>query len=264
MKVSVIGCKSALSASRLPGYTYALNPYRGCGHGCAYCYAPYVLREQREWGSFVDVKENIPLVLSKELGRKPRGVVGISTVTDPYQPVERRFELTRRCLEELQRRDFPVCIQTKSELVLRDIDLLEKFSQAEVGFTVTAADDDAVGRYEPGASTVEERLSALEALADRRIPTWAFLGPIMPGITDRAGELELLISALKKTGVGYVMVDRLNIKQGMQPNLMNFIRREFPGLEDKYRSLSAGYFEEVKRDIARLCRERGLRYEFCY
>ena len=118
MNVTTISCKSALSQSRLLGYDYALNPYRGCEHGCSYCYAPYVLHEDREWGGFVDVKLDIPSVLSKELGRRKKGVVGISTVTDPYQPIEKKYELTRTCLEHLLRHDFPICIQTKSALAL--------------------------------------------------------------------------------------------------------------------------------------------------
>jgi DNA repair photolyase len=264
MKIKRAACKSALSPSRLLGYTYALNPYRGCQHACAYCYAPYVLHEDRRWGRFVDVKENIPAVLSKELKRKEKGVVGISTVTDPYQPVEKKYELTRRCLEQLLRYDFPICVQTKSSLVLRDLDLLEKFSQKEVGFTLTTIYDEARKKYEPNASSVEERLNALETLTNKGITTWAFLGPIMPYITTKNNDLEALISALKKAKIAYVMVDRLNIKRGMLPNLMDFIKREFPHLEERYRLLSKGYFEEVKKEIMKLCRDYDLRYEFCY
>ena len=98
MKINEVKCKSALSLSALPGLNYSLNPYRGCQHNCAYCYVPNVLRIKRtEWGNFVDVKINIPLVLSKELKIKKSGVVGISTVTDPYQPVEKKYMLTRYC-----------------------------------------------------------------------------------------------------------------------------------------------------------------------
>jgi len=133
MRIREVKCKTALSKSNLPGLDYSLNPYRGCQHSCAYCYVPNVLRIKRnEWGSFVDVKTNIPNVLSKELRIKKPGVVGISTITDPYQPAENNYKLTRYCLEQLLRHDFPVCIQTKSDLVARDIDLISKFSKAEV------------------------------------------------------------------------------------------------------------------------------------
>ncbi len=264
MKISTVPCKTALSPSRLMGYDYALNPYRGCQHGCVYCYAPYVLREKRNWGEFVEVRDNLPRLLSKELRRKKKGVVGISTVTDAYQPVEKQFEITRRALEQLQRYDFPICIQTKSSLVLRDLDLIQSFSQKEVGFTVTTIDDELRRRYEPGASPVEERLIALESLADAGIDTWAFLGPIMPYITDKGSNLEALILGLKKSKIRYLMVDRLNIKKGMRPRLLDFVKREFPELEERYRMLPVDYFEDVKLKIKKLCKDQELKVEFCF
>ena len=105
-KLKEITCKSALSISNLSGLDYALNPYKGCEHGCIYCYAPSVLREDRNWGEFVDIKRNIPSVLAKELKTKKKGTIGISTVTDPYQPVEKKFEITRKCLDQISKNDY--------------------------------------------------------------------------------------------------------------------------------------------------------------
>ena len=137
IKIREVSCKIALSKSLLPGLDYSLNPYYGCQHGCVYCYAPNVLKIEREkWGKIVNIRRNMPKVLSKELRKKEKGVVGISTVTDPYQPLEKKFKLTRYCLQELLKYDFPICVQTKSDLVLRDVDLISKFSHAEVGVTV--------------------------------------------------------------------------------------------------------------------------------
>ena len=122
MGIKEVKCKTALSKSNLPGLDYSLNPYRGCMHNCAYCYVPNVLRINREeWGKFVEVKINIQNVLSKEVKTKKQGIVGISTVTDPYQPIEKRNKITRFCLEQLLKYDFPISIQTKSSLVLKDI-----------------------------------------------------------------------------------------------------------------------------------------------
>ena len=126
MEVNEITVKSALSKSSLPGLVYALNPYRGCQHACTYCYAPSVLREKRRWGEFVDVKMNLPDALAKDLERLPIGIVGIGTVTDAYQPIEKKYALTRKCLEALLEKDWPISIQTKSDLVLRDLDLIEQ------------------------------------------------------------------------------------------------------------------------------------------
>ncbi len=140
--IKEIKSKTALSPSQLPGLDYALNPYIGCGHACIYCYAPSVIhRDEGKWGDVA----------------------------------ERKYEVTRRCLELLLMHDFPVCIQTKSSLVLRDMDLLKKFSDTEVGITLTALDDRVRERMEPGASSVEERLHALEELRENGINTWVFL-----------------------------------------------------------------------------------------
>ncbi|MBI5253993.1 MAG: radical SAM protein [Euryarchaeota archaeon] len=256
MLVREISCKTALSPSHLPGYDYALNPYRGCAHACVYCYAPAVLRERREWGSFVDVKINMPLVLANELRKKKRGVVGISTVTDAYQPIERKHEITRRCLEQLLKHDFPICIQTKSSLVLRDLDLIERFSQKEVGFTITTATDEDRRKYEPYSSPTEERLAALAELAARGIKTWAFIGPIMPFITEK--NLEDLIEELSKARVGYVLVDKLRMKLGLWEKMKNFYSAHYPELQQ---SINEGYFQEIKNKIIALCEKHGLRCE---
>jgi DNA repair photolyase len=130
MNIKEIQASTAISASGLPGLDFALNPYRGCQHACAYCYSPDVLREARwrEWGDFVDVKKNLPILLSKQKN-KLSGVVGLGTVTDPYQQAEEKYKITRYCLEQLARSDCTVSIQTKSDLVLRDLDILKKMKK---------------------------------------------------------------------------------------------------------------------------------------
>ncbi|MFH1774051.1 MAG: radical SAM protein [Methanobacteriota archaeon] len=257
MLVRKIDCKTALSSSHLPGYDYALNPYRGCGHACIYCYAPAVLRERREWGSFVDVKINMPLVLARELRKREKGVVGISTVTDAYQPVEKKYELTRRCLEQLLKRDFPICIQTKSSLVLRDLDLIERFSQKEVGFTITTIDDEARKKYEPYSSPAGERITALEELASNGIKTWVFIGPIMPFITEK--NLDSFIKELARVKVGYVLADRLRMKPGLEEKMRKFFSTHYPELASKYSGINEEYFQGVKNKIIELCKKRGIK-----
>jgi DNA repair photolyase len=259
VKVREVTCKTALSPSRLPGYDYALNPYRGCQHACVYCYAPSVLREGREWGSFVDVKINLPRALSREVKKRRKGVVGISTVTDAYQPIESKYRLTRACLKLLLKQDFPIVIQTKSSLVMRDLDLIKKFSAAEVGFTITAYDSDLARGYEPNASRVEERFDALERFIKEGVRTWVFIGPIMPYITDEGDSLERLLSKLSDLGVDEVIVDRLNFRRGVKEKVMLFIEGHHPELLEVYRNLSGSYFDRVKGEIARLCKEKDLK-----
>ncbi|MFQ5815178.1 MAG: radical SAM protein [Candidatus Hydrothermarchaeaceae archaeon] len=260
MNLREVSCKTALSLSGL--YDYALNPYRGCQHSCLYCYAPSILREKRKWGGFVDVKRNIPSVLSRELKKKPRGQIGISTVTDAYQPLERKYEVTRRCLEELVKTDFPVCIQTKSDLVLRDLDLLKKFSEKEVGFTITTLDDDARRKYEPGASPVGDRISALEEIADEGIDTWVFVGPIMPYITDR--DLDELVAKLADAGVKSILVDKLRMKPGLRDKIKAFYAEHYPGLLPRYMEVDNGYYDGVKRKVLMLSKKHGINCEPCF
>lgn len=218
MKTNEISCNNAISPSRLPGYDYALNPYRGCGHGCAYCYAPDILWEKREWGTFVDVKRNLPNVLSKEVKRKKKGVVGVGTVTDAYQPAEKEFEVTRHALEQLLKEDFPICIQTKSDLVLRDVDLIKQFSDAEVGFTVAFLDEKTRKLLEPKASPIDRRIEALHRLGDEGIRTWAFVGPLLPHIAEE--EFLELAKRLAETNVDHVLVDKLNLKRSTRKNIL--------------------------------------------
>ncbi len=260
-KIQEIKVKTALSPSRLPGLDYALNPYRGCEHACVYCYAPSVIHWDRgKWGDVVEVKVNLPRILSKELRTKKKGVVGLGTVTDPYQPAEKKYEITRRCLELLLLHDFPVCIQTKSSLVLRDMDLLKKFSNVEVGITLTTNDDRVREKLEPGASSVTERLRALSELSNNGIKTWVFLGPVMPYITDA----EALIEAISGVKPEYVLMDRLRLKEGVWDRIKEFIVGFNSALLPEYERIffaEGEYYEWFFEKISKKCEETGLRCE---
>ncbi len=218
MKINEINCKTALSKSNLPGLDYSLNPYRGCEHACVYCYVPNILRIKREeWGGFVNVKTNIANILSKELKKKQKGVVGISTVTDPYQPLEKKYKLTRYCLEQLLRYDFPVHIQTKSDLILRDIDLISKFSNIEVMFSIGTLHDSERKILEPNASSIQQRLNAMKILSENGVKTTVFFGPIYP--TIKLEEIVEMFESFKKYQVSEVMIDKFNLKIGIVENL---------------------------------------------
>lgn len=203
MRVKEILAKSILSRSKV--FDYTLNPYVGCEHGCSYCYARFIKRftgHKEDWGEFVDVKINAPELLRREIKRKKSGRVWISGICDPYQPIEERYELTRKCLEILLEHDWPVTIQTKSPLVLRDLGLLKKSRKIEVCFTITTADEAMRKIFEFRAPSIEERLSALAKLHSEGIMTQAMTAPILPGA-------EGLVSKLKDK-VHSVLVDRMN------------------------------------------------------
>ncbi len=259
MKVREVSCTTALTRTRLPGLDYALNPYRGCSIGCVYCYAPSVLREERPWGRFVDVKRNVPAVLAKELKRAARGVVGIGTVTDGYQPLEARYRLTRYCLEQLARVDFPVSIQTKSSLVLHDLELLRRFKDVEVGITITTMDEAMRRRFEPFSSPAPRRIEALRTLNAAGIRTWAFVGPILPGATDTT--VEPLLRAVRDAGTIHVMVDRLRFRPGVWERLEPAIRSLPQGGAYREAQGVPSAFDGLEARILALGRELGLRIE---
>ncbi len=158
---------------------YTANLYKGCTHGCAYCYAPSLTHDERRWGNYVDVKVNAPIVLEKELRKLAKGEVFLSSASDPYQPVEARYRLTRRSLEVLLRKGFPVSILTRSPLVLRDLDLLKRFPWARVGMSITSVPTRWI---EPGVPPLERRLETLRTLSAAGIRTWVSLAPVVPGL----------------------------------------------------------------------------------
>ncbi len=203
MAVREITAKTILSKSEV--YDYALNPYVGCMHDCAYCYAKFMKRftgHRERWGDFVDVKVNAPQLLEQEIQRKKAGRVWVSGVCDPYQPVERRYLLTRRCLAILTEHGWPFTIQTKSPLAVRDIDIIRHARDAEAGFTITTGCERMRKIFEPGAPPIMKRLEALEKIHSAGIRTFVMIAPLLPGA-------EGLIPLLKgKTET--VLVDRLN------------------------------------------------------
>jgi len=204
--IKEIKVKSVLTRSGIPGVDYCINPYVGCAHGCRYCYATFMKRytgHTEVWGGFVDVKINAPEVLQRELKRKEKGRIIISSVTDAYQPVEGRCKITRQCLEVLLQYQFPVDILTKSPLVLRDMDLIKRFEDIEVGITITT-DDEAIRKaIEPKAPPIAARINALKALHDKGIKTYAFIGPMLP--MNPEALIERIISHADS-----IIMDRMN------------------------------------------------------
>jgi len=252
MEIREVTCKTALSLSALPGLTYSLNPYRGCQHNCTYCYVPNILRIKREaWGSFVQPKVNIPFILARELKKKTPGVVGISTVTDPYQPTERKYKLTRFCLEQLLRHDFPICIQTKSALVTRDIDLISKFSHAEVMFSIGTLDDNERRRLEPYPSSIRERLAAMKQCSDAGISTSVFFGPIYPSVT--VDELPVIINTFIDHGARELTLDKFNVKPGLLTPLEHAFANHKTLLNDPL------FFLSILEKTKEICEEKKIK-----
>lgn len=269
--VREIEARSVLSKSGISEVTYALNPYVGCEHGCVYCYSIFMKRftgHREEWGTFVDVKVNAPQVLAWELKRAKSGEVLLSSVTDPYQPLEREYRLSQACLEVLQGYpQFPVSILTKSTLVLRDLDLLSQIEHLEVAFTITSLDEGARRIFEPQASPTRARLEALARLSEAGLKTWAFFGPALPYISDGEKEIEALFKELKEAGVKRVLVDSLNLKGAMWGRVKRAISTHYPDLLEAYRHLAAdrkAYSSLLGEQARRVAAKYGLECETCF
>jgi DNA repair photolyase len=265
--------KSVLSDSGIEPFDYSISPYVGCSHACVYCYARFILRFRaasgdKPWGQFADAKINAPTVLLHEIRRKPKGLTWLSAVTDPYQPIEKKYELTRKCLEVLEAHRFPIWVQTKSSLVTRDVDIIAKFPDKDAGFTILTLDDDLRKEIEPGASPVGERISALARLSEKGIRTFAFVGPILPFLSDSEDSLRQLMKELKKAGTDQVLFDRLNLRWGVWSSMKSFLEKRYPALLPKYQEVMwhhTNYFEDLSKLIRRVCKdERVLKYEICY
>ncbi len=204
-----IEVKTALVRSRIAGVNFVINPYLGCSHGCRYCYAAFMRKYSRchqhaRWGTFVECKANIVELLRQELSRKRnRGAVMLSSVCDPYQPVERQRRLTRGCLEALSEFGWEVEVLTRSPLVTRDLDLLANMPQVSAGFSIGTDSEQVRSILEPGAPPIRSRVEALKELHEAGISTWVFIAPMLPMDPRRLYEM---VSPY----VAYVLVDALN------------------------------------------------------
>jgi DNA repair photolyase len=267
MVTNEVMCKSLLNPSKLA--VYCINPYVGCQHACSYCYANPITRmfsrHSEPWGEFVDVKVNAPEVLRKEIRGRERGQVFISSLTDAYQPLEKKYDLTRKLLGILLENQFPVCIQTKSSLVTRDIDLLKKFNEKEVGFTIMTLDESVRKNFEPFSSSIKERLDALKLLKENRINTYIFAGPLLPYLSDKS--LEELIGKASELKVDYIWFDKLNLKPGVWDNMERILQKHYPHLLPLWKEVffsKNDYYDKLKERLIQFCKENNVRCRFCY
>jgi DNA repair photolyase len=241
MKVRAIHAKAILSTSKI--YDYAINPYVGCQHACSYCYARFMKRysgHTEPWGAFVDVKINAAALLRAEIKKKKRGSVWLSGVCDPYQPLEAKYKLSSNCLEILAQQDWPVVIQTRSPLVLRDLDLLKAARHVDVGLTITTADDAIRKLFEPKAPPITERLRTLDALHRAGIHTYAMIAPMLPGAEGLANTLAGKID--------YLVVDRMNY------HYADWVYTKY-GLADRR---ADEFFHRTGRELAAACQQLGI------
>lgn len=263
---------------RMP-FAWTINPYRGCEFACKYCYARYThefmeLRQGVDFERKIYVKQHAAWMLRRDLKRvKPGEEIAIGTATDPYQPAERRYGVTRTILEELARHHgLDLGIVTKSNLVLRDVDVLREISrhnQLFVNLTITTLNADLARILEPRAPRPDLRLEAMRKLNEAGVAAGVICAPVLPGITDSPRDLENLVRAVAHAGGKYIYANPLFLKPCSAAIFLPFLEKEFPQLVESYRQrygerafVSSSYRKRISQLFARLRVKYGIRSEY--
>ena len=263
-----------VSKRQMP-FTWTINPYRGCEFGCRYCYARYThefmeMRDGLEFEQKIYVKQHAAELLRHELRRvKPHESIALGTATDPYQPAERRYEVTRAILEEFARhRGFELGIVTKSNMMTRDLDLLKevaKSNRLSVHVTITTLNVELARILEPRAPRPDLRIDAVRALAQAGLRVGISCSPVVPGITDAPADLEALIRAASEAGADYVFANPLFLKPCSAAVFIPFLEQNFPHLAENYRQryqdrafLPPAYAKRLSELVARLKEKYNL------
>lgn len=247
-----------LTKSNLPVADYSVNPYVGCAHGCKYCYASFMKRfanHPEPWGEFVDVKYWPAIKApSRYKGRE----LFISSVTDPYQPLEEKYRRTRKLLEEMQGSGCTISIATKSDLVLRDLDLIKTFPNARVSWSINTLDEGFRLKMDHAAS-IERRLAAMKAFHDAGVRTTCFISPIFPGITDPRG---IILRA--KGQCNLVWLENLNLRGAYKSVIMGLIAEQYPALLPLYQAIyekkDRSYWHGLDEEMRVFTAKEGLPY----
>jgi DNA repair photolyase len=270
-----IRCRSALNAVKGMPFSWTLNPYRGCTHACHYCFArryqtQFELDADDAFSSLIFVKTNFVEVLRSELDhpRWTQELAALGTATDPYQPIEGRYKLTRGTLQALAAGRTPVGLVTKGPMVVRDIDVLQDVFKATTGssvcISVPTVDDEAWRALEPGTAHPLQRLRAVRALVDAGIEAGVLMAPLVPGFSTSPSRIEATVKAVADHGARFVGANVLFLDGGTRDHFLGFLSREFPAMTDHYDRLYAtkyaakDYVERVKRTVGLLKAKYGL------
>ena len=247
-----ITCRSALNPVKGMPFAWTLNPYRGCTHGCHYCFArryqtQFELGPGDEFSSLIFVKVNFPDVLRRELDRPAwtRETVALGTATDPYQPIEGHYRLTRRTIEALLAVRNPVGIVTKGPMIVRDADLLAELSRVAkvtVCLSVPTVDEDAWRALEPGTAHPLQRLRAVKTLRQAGVHAGVLMAPVVPGFTTQSAKLDATIKACADHDAAFVGANVLYLKGGTKDHFMGFLRHSFPDMVHSYERLYPGAY----------------------
>ncbi len=269
-----VSCRSALNRVQGMPFNWTLNPYRGCTHGCHYCFArryhtQFELNAGDEFASVILVKTNFAAVLERELDKPSwaRELVALGTATDPYQPIEGHYRLTRRAIELLARARTPVGLVTKGPMIVRDRDVLGELAKAascNVYMSVPTVDEDAWRQLEPGTAHPLQRLKAVRELVDAGINAGVLMAPIVPGFSSSRSKLERTIKAIADHGARFVGCNVMYLQEGTRAHFLGFIEREFPAMRPRFERLyqkkypPEAYRKEVKAMVRVLQQRYGM------
>ena len=247
-----VTCRSALNAVQGMPFNWTLNPYRGCTHGCHYCFArryqtQFELGPGDHFSSVIFVKTNIVEVLKRELDKPAwkQEQVAFGTATDPYQPIEGHYKLTRGSLEALLIGRTPIALVTKGPMVVRDADILAELGRrvgCTVCMSVPTVDEETWAALEPGTAHPLQRLRAVRTLRNAGVNAGVLMAPVVPGFTTQRAKLEATIKAVADHGAAFMGANVLYLKGGTKDHFMGFLAREFPDMVDGYKRLYPGAY----------------------
>jgi DNA repair photolyase len=247
-----VTCRSALNPVKGMPFNWTLNPYRGCTHGCHYCFArryqtQFELGPGDHFSSVIFVKTNIVEVLKRELDRAAwtQEQVAVGTATDPYQPIEGHYKLTRGLLQALLAARTPIGLVTKGPMVVRDADVLSELGRCAgctVYMSVPTVDEDTWAALEPGTAHPLQRLRAVRTLRDAGVNAGVLMAPVVPGFTTQPAKLEATIKAVVEHGAAFMGANVLYLKGGTKDHFFGFLEKEFPEMVDGYQRLYPGAY----------------------
>ena len=265
-------CKTALNPVKGMGFKWSLNPYMGCVHRCTFCYVRHFERRSDRpsddrYGTSIRVKTNVAEVLRKELARASweHDHVAVGAATDPYQPAEGKYRLTRACLEAFREASNPFSIITRGPMIVRDLDVLVDASQrasVSVTFSIPTLDEEVWRRTEPSTAHPRQRLRALKQLVDAGVKASVGMAPILPGITDRPEQLREVVRAAREAGATGVWANLLFLRPGTREHFLAHLAEDWPEQVPLYEEIYAGkaylgadLMKPVRNEVARLARE---------
>ena len=258
MMIKEVNVKNILTKSNLPVSDYSVNPYIGCSHGCKYCYASFMKRftnHLEAWGTFVDVKYWEPIKNPKKYAGKD---FFIGSVTDPYMPLEKTYKRTRAFLEEMQGSGCKISIATKSDLVLRDLDLIKTFPDARVSWSINTLDEEFRKEMDHSVS-ITRKIEAMKKFYEAGVRTTCFISPIFPEITD----VKSIILKTKDV-CNLIWLENLNLRGDYKKVILQYIKEKYPKLYPLYNEIyhrgNRDYWEKLDKEIKEFCKKQNLEY----